>query len=228
MARAARPPHCFASLALLALCLALGLAHAAASSASAPPLISPRFQFGLPNTTSNFTATAPVTWALLDRHNSKRVIGSVPGYAFVWVTDTFVEILAGERAGLFHLRALRNSCADADADAQGCVATVTWLVLSDAQMTALGLSVASATMLCAFAVVRRLQPGPESKEEKHQRSVGMGIVADYYGTFEGSVAGGAPGRGARGAGGGRGVAGEGGFVRPPPPRRHGPLAGDSL
>jgi hypothetical protein len=205
-----------ASRAAAALCLAAALAAGCGLAAAAgTPLIAPAFQFGLPNTTSNWTATAPVTWALLDRSNSRRIVGAVPGYAEVWITDTNLELLAGQRGGLFHVRALRNSCTDA-ADA-GCVATALWLVLSDVQMAGLGFAVAVAVTLCAFGVVRRLQPPPETPEERHRRMVGLGIVQDYYGTFEGAD-----------GGAGEGTAMLDRKPRKPPPRRAFGAAGDTL
>ena len=163
----------------------------------------------------------PVTWALLDRDNTKRVVGALPGYSLVWVTDQFIEILAGERGGVFHVRALRNSCAD-DASGPGCVATAVWLVLSDAQMAGMLLTCCAALALCAVGVVRRLQPAPESAEEKAQRMTGMAVVHEYYGSFEA----------AQWRGGGRGGSPRGEGVRLEarrfgPPRRRG-AAGDTL
>jgi hypothetical protein len=164
---------------LLALALAVGCCRAA--HASAPPLISPSFQFGLPNTTSNWTASEPVTWSLLTRDNTHRVIGAVSGYAELYITSTTLEVLAGQQGGVYHVRALRNSCADEGGT--GCVATCTWVVLSYAEMAGLGLAAAALCVLCCFGVVRRLQPAPETEEEKRWRATGLGIAADYYGTF---------------------------------------------
>jgi hypothetical protein len=164
---------------LLAVALAVGCCRAA--HASAPPLISPSFQFGLPNASSNWTASEPVTWTLLTRDNTHRVIGAVPGYAMLYITSQALEVLAGQQGGVYHVRALRNSCVDVGG--AGCVATATWVVLSYGEMAGLGLGAAAVSVLCCFGVVRRLQPAPETEEEKRWRASGLGVVREYYGTF---------------------------------------------
>ena len=173
-----------APLAVLALALASGLWRAEAqlslSRFQREPLITPRWQFGLPNTTSNFSANQPVNWELLVHDNSKRVVGTLPGYQFVEITDLFVEILAGKRGGLFHLRAVAKHCATTTD--VGCVGTSVWIVLSYAQFTGFGLGAAAAVALCSFALLRRFQPPPETPQERNEESIRLSVIQEHYGT----------------------------------------------
>ena len=173
-----------APLALLAVALAVGVWRAEAqlslSRLQRAPLITPRWAFALPNTTSNFTASQPVTWELLVRDNTKRVVGSLPGYAYVEINDEFVEILAGKRGGVFHVRAVAHHCATTTS--VGCVGTSLWVVLSYAQFTGMGLGAAAAVGLCSFALLRRLQPPPETPLERNEESIRLSVIQEHYGT----------------------------------------------
>ena len=200
-----------ASLAVLALALAAGLWRAEALSFAAP-LISPRWQVALPNTTSNFSASQPVTWELLVHDNSKRVVGSLPGYDYVQVTAEHIEILAGTRGGLFHLRAVSKNCRSTTG--VGCAGTSVWLVLSYAQFSLLGFGTAAAVGLVGFALLRRLQPPPETPESRNEESIRLSVMEEHYGTVSPQPPGRASPLGARGGlpyGRGAGGAGPGGY-----------------
>lgn len=169
-------------LALLLALLAAG-AEAQVSNFSRfdrEPLITPRWQFGLPNSTSNFTASQPVNWELLVHSNNKRVVGTTPGYEYVQINDFFVEILAGKRGGVFHVRAVAKHCAGLAG--VECVGTSLWIVLSYAQFTGFGLGAAAAIALCSYALLRRLQPPPETPQERNEESIRLSVMQEHYGT----------------------------------------------
>jgi hypothetical protein len=172
-------------LALLALALAAGAWRAEAqvanfSSFQREPLITPRWQFGLLNSTSNFSASQPVFWQLLVHSNNKRVVGTAPGYEYVQINDLFVEILAGKRGGVFHVRAVAKHCTDTPG--VECVGTSLWIVLSYAQFTGFGLGAAAAVALCSFALLRRMQPPPETPQERNEESIRLSVMQEHYGT----------------------------------------------
>ena len=174
-----------APLAVLALALAVGVWRAEAqlslSRLQREPLITPRWAFALPNTTTNFTASQPVNWELLVHDNTKRVVGTMQGYEYVEITDLFVEILAGKRGGVFHVRAVAKHCATTTG--VGCAGTSLWVVLSYAQFTCFGLGAAAAVGLCSFAVLRRLQPPPATPMERNEESIRLSVMQDLgYGT----------------------------------------------
>lgn len=122
-------------------------------------LISPAFALSTTNSTQSWTATQPVTWSLLTRNNLYRVTSAVDsGYVVDVVDATRFTVVAGETAGVFHVRALRNSCLQGTASGRGCVSQATWVVLTDAQYAGL-LAVLFFFALAAFvAACQRLKP----------------------------------------------------------------------
>jgi len=200
-----------ASLGVLLLALVAGLWRAEALSFASQPLISPRWQLGLPNTTSNFSASAPVTWELLMHDNSKHVVDSLPGYEYVQITAMHIEILAGTRGGLFHLRAVAKHCSTGIP----CAGTSTWVVLSWGQFSMLGFGAAGAVGLCSFALLRRLQPPPETPESRNEESIRLSVMEEHYGTVSPQPPGRASPLGPKGGlpyGRGVGGAGPGGYA----------------
>ncbi len=147
-------------------------------------LITPLFSWSVVNTTQNWTASVPVTWSLLTSDNSRRVVGTEAGYDIVWITSQFIEIQSGLKGGVFHLRALRNSCG-VDGSGAACVQTATWVVLTDGQFTALGLLAFGLLVGSVLLCISRLKPAPETEEEKKRRLMGSGVVdSGVYGVFD--------------------------------------------
>lgn len=144
---------------------------------------------------------------------SAGVVGTLPGYDYVQVTAEHIEILAGSRGGLFHLRAVAKHCGSNTG--AGCVGTSVWLVLSWTEFTLMGFGAAAAVGLFGFALLRRLQPPPEVPESRNEESIRLSVMEEHYGTVSPQPPGRAsPGMGARGGtpyGRGAGRAGPGGY-----------------
>jgi hypothetical protein len=139
--------------------------------------VSPWISVSVVNTTANWTATEPVSWALLSRNNARRIVGSVAGYEELEVTSLHIEILAGEVGGIFHLRALKNSGDGA--------ATAVWIVLSDFQLVGIAFGTVCCLVLGLLVAIVRLRPLPETEAERERRLLSQQSRADVaaYGTF---------------------------------------------
>ena len=164
---------------LAALRLLLALIPACSAS-----LIRPGFAWSVVNTTANFTASVPVTWSLLTQDNAARVVGNQSGYELLWVTDQFIEIQAGLKGGVFHLRALRNACEGAEA--AGCVDTAVWVVFTEWHFFALTLGLFGGAVGVVLFTLSRLRPAAETEAERQRRLLGLGLVdSGVFGGLEG-------------------------------------------
>lgn len=126
----------------------------------ASALITPLFAVSNTNGTQTWTASEPVAWSLLTRNNLYRVTtGSDSGYTIRLVDALSMTVQAGEAGGVFHVRALKNSCIDG-LSSQGCVQTATWVVLTDLQQLLLLLAGFVVAVVLFLVLCQRVKPSP--------------------------------------------------------------------
>jgi hypothetical protein len=108
-----------------------------------------------------------------------RVVGD--GFSVLWETATHIQMVSGERSGVYHLRAVRNGCGTAT----WCVDTAIWVVVSDGQYGAALFGVVATGVCAILLAVSRLRPPAESEMERRRRlASAVGKAEPAYGTAE--------------------------------------------
>ena len=101
------------------------------------------------------------------------------GFIVVWETSMHIQLVSGERSGVYHLRAVRNAC---EGDAAWCVDTAVWVVVSDGQYGAALFAIVAFAVVGILLSVSRLRPAAESEMERRRRLAAVAKAEPAYGT----------------------------------------------
>ena len=141
--------------------------------------ITPSFSLSTTNSTQSWTSSVPCTWSLLTFNNKYRVTSAESGYQIDYVDATRFTVVSGETSGLFHVRALKNSCLEG-VSSRGCVSQSTWVVMTDLQYVSMLAVLFFAVLVVFIACCQRMKPPPDQLHT-------WGRDAEY-GTFETKLA----------------------------------------